>query len=66
MKLQGPCAKLLKAGCDGKWTSNIQRDMLRASATGDDAPWPWCPCFIVQNVNVWTCHMFILYIPNHV
>ena len=36
MKLQGPCARLEKAGAQGRWTSNIQRDMLRQSSTGDD------------------------------
>ena len=29
IELQGPCADLLSAGCKGKFTSNIQRDILR-------------------------------------
>ena len=34
LKMTGPCAKLEAAG--GEWGSNIQRDMLRTSSTGDD------------------------------
>ena len=41
VKMQGPCARLVTAGCEGKWASNIQRDMLRTSSTGDDATWLW-------------------------
>ena len=36
IKMAGKCAKLEAAGAHGKWSSNIQRDMLRASSTGDD------------------------------
>ncbi|CAE7699653.1 unnamed protein product [Symbiodinium sp. CCMP2592] len=38
LKMTGPCAKLEAAGAHGKWGSNIQRDMLRTSSTGDDVP----------------------------
>ena len=38
LKMSGPCAKLEAAGAHGKWGSNIQRDMLRTSSTGDDVP----------------------------
>ena len=42
VEMQGPCEKLRRAGASGKWTSNIQRDMLRAASTGDDVSW-WKP-----------------------
>ena len=29
VEMQGPCKKLQKAGCKGKHTSNVQRDILR-------------------------------------
>lgn len=29
VRMRGPCKTLQKAGASGKWTSNIQRDMLR-------------------------------------
>ena len=28
-ELSGPAAKLLKAGAEGRWTSNMERDMTR-------------------------------------
>ena len=37
VRLGGPCKNLLKAGNQGKWKSNIQRDVLRQASTGDDA-----------------------------
>ena len=33
VKLQGPCRALKKSGAHGKWTSNIQRDVLRTAST---------------------------------
>ena len=29
VEMRGPCRTLEKAGCSGKYTSNIQRDILR-------------------------------------
>lgn len=29
VELQGPCATLASAGCNGKYSSNIQRDIMR-------------------------------------
>ena len=31
-KMRGPCADLRKSGASGKWTSNIQRDLLRVAS----------------------------------
>ena len=42
VEMQGPCEKLRRAGASGKWTSNIQRDMLRTASSGDDVSW-WKP-----------------------
>ena len=33
--MQGPCKTLQQAGCGGKFTSNVQRDILRKVAKAD-------------------------------
>jgi hypothetical protein len=35
VELQGPCKALQQAGCGGKFTSNVQRDILRKVAKAD-------------------------------
>lgn len=35
VEMRGPCKRLEKTGCRGKFSSNIQRDMMRKVAKSD-------------------------------
>ena len=54
VKLQGPCASLSSAGCRGKFSSNVQRDILRKVVKHDPDQVQYYK-FSIEITDVWGC-----------